>query len=112
MKKFLLTEIDKLPNRQWATHGDVNVGYSDSRGHDPSVEAIGGYYGIFWYEIFRDNKGDLYKVPCYDGVNRSKTPYEGDCKRVQSSKTYCANSPLKISLADLYNFKKRSKNAQ
>lgn len=73
-------EVSKLPRRKWATRGDEEVPADTcDRGHHPSSEAIGGFYGIAWTEVFKDAKtGELYAVECYDGTYRSKGAYEDD----------------------------------
>ena len=41
-----------------------------------SNQAIGGAYGIGWYEYFKDAiTGEVYSVRCSDGVNYSKQAY-------------------------------------
>ena len=65
-----------LPTRDWATPGDKSVRASEdnSRGWDPSPDAIGGYYGIQWWEHYEDAKtGEKYRVHCYDGVYGGKS---------------------------------------
>ena len=48
----------------------------ESFGVGASPDAIGGYYGVGWYEYFRDSKtGEIYKVSCSDGVNGGHGPY-------------------------------------
>jgi len=76
MKKFTHSELQAIPERRYAVRSHENVGESkDTYGHHPSPEAIGGFYGIRWLEVFRDNAGNLYKVRCHDGVYSSDGPY-------------------------------------
>ena len=73
-----------MEQRQWATQGDREVSKEELPnerhthwGDHPSSEAIGGYFGVAWYEYFQDNKtNEIYKVKCYDGVYRSKEAYK------------------------------------
>lgn len=71
-------DISKLPRRQWAHPFDhAQPGETESRGHDASSDAIGGYYGCQWEVAFRNRKtGELYAVNCYDGTNSSKNQHE------------------------------------
>ena len=80
MEKLSYDEVCKLRQRRWATRGDAEVPAEvEDRGHDPSSDAIGGFYGISWLEVFRDSVTcELYAVQCYDGVNRSKGAYEDE----------------------------------
>lgn len=73
-------DIKLLPHRRYATRGDEELNFNGSiRGHDPSPEAIDGYYGIAWDQVFKDAQtGEVYVVSCYDGTNRSKGAYEDD----------------------------------
>jgi hypothetical protein len=70
-------DVSKMPHRRNAHPFDRTVPYEEpTRGHDPSPEAIDGYYGTAWDEIFRDHMtGQLFAVTCYDGVNRSKNAH-------------------------------------
>jgi hypothetical protein len=64
--------------RTYAGRLDKRVDGPDNsvHGHHLSPEAIGGYYGIGWYEYFEDREtGEIYRVHCYDGVYRSKSSY-------------------------------------
>ena len=66
-----------LDNRRYAHPFDRPV-KSDSATHgvSPSPDAIGGYYGIGWYQTFRDHlTGELYRVHCSDGVNGGKSAH-------------------------------------
>ena len=70
----------EIKERQWATQGDREVTKEELPnenheywGNHPSPNAIGGYYGIAWYQYFQDSKtNEFYKVRCYDGVYKSK----------------------------------------
>lgn len=75
MKEYTFEELRTIVNRKWANPKDKHVGNSSNRGHDRSSEAIGGHYGIAWDEVFESSSGELYKVYCYDGTNRSKGAY-------------------------------------
>jgi hypothetical protein len=77
MLAFSIKEINQMDHRKWAEPSHEQVGSSEeATGHDPSPEAIGGYYGMQWYEIFKDNRGELYAVRCYEGTNRSKEAHK------------------------------------
>lgn len=83
MERVTLTRaaVNRLPRRRWARKGiDAEVHLDlPARGHDPSSDAIGGFYGIAWDELFRDPETEeLFVVECYDGTNRSKASYEGE----------------------------------
>jgi len=77
-----LTEeaVNRLPWRTWANRGDERVDAPPcNRGCDPSPDAIGGYYGMSWTEVFKDQQsGELYRVECSDGVNGGKGAYEDE----------------------------------
>jgi len=68
---------NELPLRRWAGVFDLPVqGDESTHGVDPSPDAIGGCYGIGWYEYFKDaNTGEVYRVHCSDGVNGGKDAY-------------------------------------
>ena len=78
----------KVKERAWATLGDKEVSEEELPnenhthwGHDPSSEAIGGYYGIEWYEYFQDSKtNEVYKVRCTDGVYKCRGPHKPEKK--------------------------------
>jgi len=66
-----------LESRDYADALDRPV-KSDRKKHgvDASPDAIGGHYGVGWYEIFQDRKtGEQYQVHCSDGVNGGKGAY-------------------------------------
>jgi hypothetical protein len=71
------SEVRNLPSKHYADPLDEPVrGPKNTHGVHPSPDAIGGYYGIGWYEYFRDrNTGELYHVHCSDGVNGGKGAY-------------------------------------
>ena len=72
-KKYTSAEYMKYPTKQWASREDKYLGFSDNYGHHPSSDAIGGYYGMQWWEIFLDRETQKpYRVSCYDGVYQSK----------------------------------------
>lgn len=73
-------EVGRLPRRKWATRGDAEISVDPcDRGHHASPDAIGGFYGMAWTEVFEDQKtGERYAVECYDGTYRSKGAYEDD----------------------------------
>lgn len=81
----------EIPSRHRADVFDLRVeGNEQSHGVNPSRDAIGGYYGIGWYEYFIDrNTGEKYKVHCSDGVYGGNDAYTNkDCEWRQ--KCYCA----------------------
>ena len=71
---------ENMACRQWATRGDKQIdGPARTGPHDLSPDAIGGAYGIYWYEYFEDQEtGERYMVRCFDGTNRSKGAYEDE----------------------------------
>lgn len=70
-------DIRRLKWRQWAHPFDHRIAHASTvRGHDPSPEAIDGFYGCQWDEAFLDrSSSEAYVVTCYDGANRSKGAY-------------------------------------
>ncbi len=77
MSQELTTEeIKDLPQREYAERAHKAIGAVDAGGHHTSPEAIGGYYGIQWWEVFENTSGQRYKVRCYDGVDRSSGPFK------------------------------------
>lgn len=72
-----MTTAQAIPVRSFAGVFDIPIkGDSETRGCDPSPDAIGGYYGISWFSFFRDADTDeVYKVSCSDGVNGGKGAY-------------------------------------
>lgn len=101
--------VRTLPSRQFAHPFDRPVkveGDEQTHGVDPSSEAIGGFYGIGWYEAFKDHQtGQLYIVHCSDGVNRGKSAHsqrdmewmEAMRKRIVAHTTNQRIGPIKIS---------------
>jgi hypothetical protein len=69
--------LDKTPTRHYAHPFDRPVdGPADQHGVNPSPDAIGGYYGLGWYQYYLDHKtGERFKVHCSDGVNGGKDAY-------------------------------------
>ena len=69
-----------MNTREWATPGDKRIPkeqlpneHHSYFGDHPSESAIGGYFGIAWYEYFQDSKTrEIYKVRCCDGVYRNR----------------------------------------
>lgn len=48
-------------------------GDQQTHGVNPSQDAIGGYYGVGWYETFCDHRtGECFRVLCSDGVYGGK----------------------------------------
>lgn len=44
-----------------------------------STDAIGGSYGIQWFQYYRDRKtNEIYKVSCTDGVYGGRGPYSDE----------------------------------
>lgn len=83
--------VAKVKGRLWADRKDKSIPEADYKkhgiqdrgatGHDPSPDAIGRFFGMQWYEYFICRKtGDLYKVLCYDGANRSKGAYDEEAE--------------------------------
>jgi hypothetical protein len=102
MRTFTIAEINKIPSKTWATEGDTLIGNTEYSGHDPSSEAIGGYYGISWYEVFQDKNGELYVVRCYDGTNRSKPAHKPEDWDKPWKEYAPRNRELKFSLGDVF----------
>lgn len=70
---------DCLSVRQYAHPFDRPIkGDQQTHGVCPSPDAIGGYYGIGWYETFRDHRtNELFRVHCSDGVYNGKSSHSG-----------------------------------
>ncbi len=68
-------DLNDLQVKRYADRKDEYTGRTESSGHDPSPDAIGGYYGIYWWEVYKTASGELYRVQCYDGVYKSKEAY-------------------------------------
>ncbi len=68
------TKKESVPTRMYAHIFDQPIqGDPDQHAVDRSPDAIGGAYGIGWYEYFRDHQtGENYRVNCSDGVNGGK----------------------------------------
>jgi len=69
--------MEKVSTRRYAHPFDRPVrGDASTHGVDPSSDAIGGYYGVGWYEYFIDHKtGERFRVHCSDGVNSGKAAH-------------------------------------
>lgn len=76
LKSFSNEELKEIPNRLHADKSHEEMGEGPSRGCHPNSEAIGGFYGICWYSVFKDETGKLYKVYCSDGVYGGMGPYK------------------------------------
>lgn len=76
-----IIDIHKISERKYAGRYDIplkNIS-SDIKGHHASTDAIGGCYGIQWYECFKDQKtNEIYKVSCIDGVYGGKDAYSDE----------------------------------
>lgn len=76
-----MIDVNKISERNYADKYDIplkNIS-SDTKGHHASSDAIGGYYGIQWYEYFKDGKtNEIYKVSCNDGVYGGKDAYSDE----------------------------------
>jgi hypothetical protein len=71
-------QLRALPSREYAERGDRCIGASESTPHDRSPDAIGGAYGIAWYDVFENERGERYKVYCFDGERSGKGPYRNE----------------------------------
>lgn len=57
-------------SRSFAGVFDVKIGNSETQGHGPDSDAIGGFRGMGWYDYYRDAEtGEEYQVYCWDGVD-------------------------------------------
>jgi hypothetical protein len=74
-RMFTSAELIALPSRRYAERGDTCIGASGGSDWDRSSDAIGGAYGISWYEVFEDGQGNCFKVYCVDGERGGKGPY-------------------------------------
>jgi hypothetical protein len=77
-----------VKERRWAKVEDeaLNID-AGTMGDHPSNDAIGGYFGVAWYEYFKDHAtGETYKVHCYDGVYRSKGAFTDEDERLVAAK--------------------------
>ena len=73
------TDIVALPSKTYADPTHTSIGESESQGHMPSPNAIGGYYGIQWYCAFENPKTkERYKVHCTDGVYGGHGPFKNE----------------------------------
>jgi hypothetical protein len=70
-----------IETRQWAHREDelISTPAGHAKGTEPhgkSPDAIGGAYGIAWWEYFRESTSRrIYRVRCTDGVNGGRGPY-------------------------------------
>ncbi|MBU1034439.1 hypothetical protein KKF59_03105 [Patescibacteria group bacterium] len=73
-----VTDLRTLPHRGYAGIFDRYIpAPADTHGVHASSDAIGGYYGIGWTEVYRDfESGELYRVRCSDGVYGGKGSYK------------------------------------
>lgn len=69
--------MENMATRRYAHPFDRLVkGDETNHGVSPSSNAIGGYYGIGWYDYFIDHKsGEHFRVHCSDGVYGGKDAY-------------------------------------
>ena len=69
-----MSQRDLPPRRTFAGVFDLRVeGDENAHGVGQSNDAIGGFYGVGWYEYFKDAEtGQVYRVHCSDGVNGGK----------------------------------------
>lgn len=83
--------VVEISLRQFADIFDLRVdGDEQVHGVNHSREAIGGSFGIGWYEYFIDAKtGEKYQVHCSDGVCGGKDAHT-DKDREWREKCYCA----------------------
>lgn len=72
--------MNKISERSYAGIYDIPQNNpSDIKGHHASHDAIGGHYGIQWFEYFKDRKtNEIYKVSCTDGVYGGKGAYSDE----------------------------------
>ena len=72
-----MPETNQFPHRRYAGVFDLRIREeveTATHGVDPSPDAIGGYYGMGWYERYEDaDTGEVYEVHCTDGVNGGKS---------------------------------------
>lgn len=66
--------MKNLPVREYAHPFDRPIQGEDStHGVSPSSDAIGGYYGLGWYQHFEDHRtGERFRVHCSDGTYGGK----------------------------------------
>jgi hypothetical protein len=71
------TVVQEWRTREFAGPFDLRVsGPAEQAGHDYSRNAIGGAYGIAWWEYYKDAMTcEVYRVRCHDGVNSSRSAY-------------------------------------
>lgn len=81
MPNLSSAEVHNLPSRRYAEKHHKSIGGTDYWGIQPSPEAIGGYYGIAWHEVYEDDSGERYKVRCTDGVYGGRGPYREEDMR-------------------------------
>lgn len=96
-------KMEDIPQRTWANRDHEELHIDDSyTGHDPSPDAIGGFYGIAWWAVFKDEDGNVYKVRCTDGVNGGRGPFQEDLKEEEPTHS---NTPDGFKLGELVRFK-------
>ena len=82
--------VQSFPSRSFAGLFDIPVeGPEEKRAWDHDPEAIGGAYGIQWFEYFKDAKTDeVYRVSCCDGVNGGLGAYSTKDEKARSTCYY------------------------
>jgi len=85
-----MAEQNQISSRHRAGMFDLPIkGDPNTHGVDSSPEAIGGYYGVGWYEYFVDAKTrEVYRVHCSDGVNGGNGAYTNEDERWRSAIYY------------------------
>jgi hypothetical protein len=70
-----------IPSRRYAGIFDIpaDTGDMSTYGVRPSNDAIGGCYGIRWYQYYQDAQtGEIYRVHCHDGEYGGKLAYNDE----------------------------------
>jgi hypothetical protein len=72
---FTGVQLSGMESREFAEHAHKSLGVSEITPWGRSPDAIGGAYGVAWYEVFEDERGKRYKVFCTDGERGGRGPY-------------------------------------
>jgi len=96
--------INSLPSRKWADKSHTYLGSSETGPDMPSPDAIGGAYGISWYEVYQDEKGEIYCVHCYDGTYRSKGAFK---EEIQEGYEFTWKEPSEFTLGEVMNSREK-----
>lgn len=91
-----------IPSRRVAGIFDLPVsGPKEVWGVDHSPDAIGGSYGVGWWEYFEDAKtSETYRVRCTDGVNGGNSAYTEKDEKVRQACYYGLVKRFRVAAKD------------